>query len=255
VHPLEVAPAEFPDGPSSPGGPGERQHGHPRVGDERGPGLGAARQHVQQPVRQPRLGEYRRERVPAADGRARIGLQHDGVAERERGRDGPDGEDQRRVEGRDDADDADGHPAGVGEPGLFAGQELPRGPGGEGGGLVALLGGDVEFEVGLAGDRTGLADEPVAQFGGVGGEQVTGLAQDGGAHEVRGGRPRPVGGVGGFGGGGDVRRAREGDGGEPFSGGGFDDGVRGAREGRPGRGVEQRHCDSPFARLVEYATA
>ena len=80
------------------GGAGERDHADARVGDQRLADIGAARQHVQQAVGQARLLEDAGEDDAAADRGARVGLQHDRVAERERRRDRPDRQDLREVE-------------------------------------------------------------------------------------------------------------------------------------------------------------
>ena len=61
---------------------------------------------LQQPGGQPGLLEDAHHRHPAGDDGARVGLEQHGVAERERGRDGADAEDQRHVERGDDPDDA-----------------------------------------------------------------------------------------------------------------------------------------------------
>lgn len=186
---------------------------------------------MEQPLGQPGLGEDGGEREAAADRGARVRLQDHRVAQRQGRGDGADREDQRGVEGRDHAHDADRDPARVGQAGRLAGQDLARGAGGEGGGLVALLGGHVQFEVGLAGDGPGLADEPLAQFVCVGGEQVTGLAQHPGPHEVREPGPFGLGGTGGHRGALHVLGADEGDGGECVAGGGLGDGVLRSRQG------------------------
>lgn len=190
VRPLEVAPRGLADGPARTGGAGEGDDGDVRVGDERLADVRPAGQHVEDVLRQARSGKDGRQGEPAADRRARVRLEDDGVAEREGRGDGADGEDERGVERGDDADDAGRDAACVRKAGRLAGQDLAGGPGREGGGLVALLGGDVQLEVGLARDGSRLAHEPGAQLVGVLGEQVARTAQDGGAREV--GLPGPV---------------------------------------------------------------
>lgn len=212
------------------------------------PAAGPAGQHVEDVLWQTRGGEDGREGEPAADRRAGVRLEDDGVAECEGRGDGADGEDERGVERRDDADDTGRDAACVRKAGRLAGQDLAGGPGREGGGLVALLGGDVQLEVGLARDGSRLSHEPGAQLVGVLGEQVARAAQDGGAREV--GLPGPValGRRSGPRRGADVVRGGEGDGGEALARGGLRDRVLIARQraGLPGLRVEQGHAGSPI---------
>ena len=57
---------------------------------ERGAGLGVAGQHVQQPVGQAGGLEQPGDECAAGDGGLHVRLEHDGVAQRQRRRDGPD---------------------------------------------------------------------------------------------------------------------------------------------------------------------
>ena len=227
VGALEVAAGGLADRAARGGRTGEGDDRHVRVGDQRLPGARRRRAaRAARPRGSPASSKTARERHAAADRGARVRLEHDGVAEGERRGDRADGEDQRGVEGRDHARRRRPGPGGCRISRAPRGrQDLPDRARGERGGLVALLGGDVQFEVGLAGDGAGLAHEPLAQFVGVRGEQVAGPAQHGGPDEVRGAGPLGLGGAGRLGGRGDVLRGGEGDGTERVAGGGLGDGV------------------------------
>ena len=69
-----------------------------RVGDHRLADGHAAREHLQDARRQARLFEDAGDGHAAGDGRTRVGLEHDGVAQREGGRHRPDAQDDRDVE-------------------------------------------------------------------------------------------------------------------------------------------------------------
>ena len=87
VRALEVPAGQLADLAPGGGRSGERDDPDVRVLDQRRTGFGAAGQHVQHARGQPGFLEHRRERDPAADRGARVGLEHHGVAERQRGRD------------------------------------------------------------------------------------------------------------------------------------------------------------------------
>ena len=84
VHALEVLACQRADLAARGGRSGERDHADARVGHERLADVRAARKHVQQPLGQPGLLEHPRQHDAAADRGARIGLEHDRIAERER---------------------------------------------------------------------------------------------------------------------------------------------------------------------------
>jgi hypothetical protein len=152
-------------------------------------GVRPARQHVQQARGQPGLLEDPGQRDTAAHGGARIGLEHHGVAQGQRGRHRADGQDLREVERRDHADHADRDPFGEAEPGLLAGQQLTVGARGQRGGLVDLLGRDVGLEGHRGRDFAALPDSPPLDVGRVGQPQVGGAAQQGRPLGVRRRRP------------------------------------------------------------------
>ncbi len=194
VHPLEPGGRRRGDGPSGPGRAGERDDRDLRVLHEGGPDVGASWQHVQQSLGQSGLFEDPGEHDPAGHAGPRIGLEDHGVAERERGGHGTDGQDQRGVEGGDDADDADRHAAGEGQSLLPGTQQLTVGRRGEGGGLMALAGATFEgLEGGERADGARLTHQPGLDLLLVPLEQCSGTAQDRGAIGVRPGRPLPLG--------------------------------------------------------------
>ncbi len=248
VYPLEMTAGQLPDEPPGGRGPGERHHPYQRVGDHRGPGLGAPRQHVQEPARQPGRGEDGGEREAAAHGGAPVRLEQHRVAEGEGRGDRADRQDQRSVERGHHTHHPGRDPAGEREPRRLARQHLTGRTGGQRGGLVALLGGDVQLEVGLAGYGTGLPYQPLPQLLGMGGEQVAGPAQDGGPLHVAGPRPVLLGGPGPYGGLRDIGGGGQLDGGEGKAGGGFDDRGGAAGQGRsvlPEGRFEERHGAGP----------
>src|SRR6202035_2059593 len=126
VRPLEVARGEFADATADRGRAGEADDPDERVGDQLLADVGAARQDVQQAVGQAGFLEYPGQDDAAGHARARVGLEYDGVAERERGGNRADREDLREVERGDHADDADRDPLGEAEPRLLAREQLPR---------------------------------------------------------------------------------------------------------------------------------
>ena len=177
VHALEVAPGQLADPAARGGGPGEGDQPHEGLGDQRLTGRRPARQHVQQAVRQPGLGEDPGQRDATAHRGARIGLEHHGVAQGQRGRDRADGQDLGEVERRDHADHADGNALGEAQPGLLAGQQLAVGAGGQRGGLVDLGGRDVGLESHGRRDLAALPDPPPLDLGRVGQPQIGRTAQ------------------------------------------------------------------------------
>ena len=109
--PLQVPARGLGELPPGRGRPGEIEPAHVRVLDQlvadRPRLAGRVRDDVEHARRQPRLGEDLAPEEAAYHRRVLGRLQHDGVAERERRRDRARGEDQRRVPGRDRADDPD----------------------------------------------------------------------------------------------------------------------------------------------------
>ncbi len=141
------------------------------------------------PSGRPASSKTRARTTPPQTRGARVRLEHDRVAERERRGDRADGQDLREVERRDHADDADRHPLGEAEPRLLARQQLAVGAGRERGRLVDLLDGDVRLELGGGADLAALADDPALDLGGVLLPDAAGPAQDRGALGVRHGGP------------------------------------------------------------------
>ncbi len=180
---------EFADHPSRTRRAGEGDDVDMRVGDHRLADLRASRDELQESRGQAGLLEDAHHRHPAGDHRAGVGLEEHGVAEGESGGDGTDAEDQRNVEGRDDADDADRDLLRQREPRLFAGEDRSERRGRQSGSLVALGGGDVQGEPGQWRDRAHLADVPAADLVGVLLPELTGLAQHGGPGGMRQGGP------------------------------------------------------------------
>jgi hypothetical protein len=178
VHALEVLTGQGADLAARGRRPSERDHADARVGHERLADLGSAGQHVQQACRQARFLEDAGQDHAAADGGARVRLQHDRVAERKRRGDRPDCEDLREVERRDDADHADWHTLGEAQVRLLARQQLTIRPGRQGRGLEDLLGRHVRLELGGRRDLAALTDAPVLDLGGVREPDLARLAQD-----------------------------------------------------------------------------
>ena len=85
---LQMLAGEFADAPADAARAGERHHRDVGIGADRLARLGAARQHLQHALRQPGVLEDAGDDEAAGQRRARIGLQHDRVAGRERGSDG-----------------------------------------------------------------------------------------------------------------------------------------------------------------------
>ena len=189
VRSLEVPGGEFADAAADRGRAGEADDPHQRVGDQRLADVGAAGQHVQQAVGQAGLLEDPGEDDAAGDRRARVRLEHDRVAERERRGDRADGQDLREVERRDHANHADRHPLGEAEARLLARQQLAVGAGRERGRLVDLLDGHVGLELGGGADLAGLPDHPALDLGGVLLPESGRPAKDRGPLGVRRGRP------------------------------------------------------------------
>ena len=98
---------------------------HALVGDQRLTGLRATGQDMEDSLGEPGLLEDASERHAAAHGGAGVGLEHDGVAQRERRCDRADGEDQREVERGDDGHDPRRHAAREAQPGCTVGRISP----------------------------------------------------------------------------------------------------------------------------------
>jgi hypothetical protein len=165
------------------GRPGKGHHRDIRVLAKGGAHIRPARNDVQQPFGQTRLFEGARDHHAAGNRGPRVRLVHHGVARGERGGDGPDRQDQRKVEGRDDADDAVGHADQL----FFRVPAVDRGQG-HGAGLERRVGGGaqeagtvLDLDPRFRRDRTALADDPGDQFLGIGLEDIGGAVQDLGA--------------------------------------------------------------------------
>lgn len=164
VGPLEVAAGQLADSPAGRGRAGERDDPDVRILDQHGTDVRATGQHVQDTWGQPGFLEHARQHDPAADRRTGVRLEHHCIAQCKSRRHRPHRQRQRAVERRDDADHPDRHPAHDAQPGWLAGQQLALRSGRQPGGLVALLSGRGQLEVGLARDAAGLPDQPAGQF-------------------------------------------------------------------------------------------
>src|SRR5215469_17998199 len=158
---------------------GERDDARSLVSNERFPDVRTAWQHVQQTVRQAGLFEDPGQYHSAAYGSSRVGLQHHGVAQRERGRNRPDGQDLREVERRDGTDDTDRYPLGEAQMRLLARQQFAIWPGWQRGRFEYLLGRHVRFELSRGRDLAALPDAPVLDLCRIRQPDIPGLAQDG----------------------------------------------------------------------------
>jgi hypothetical protein len=85
VRPLQQPSCRLADLASHRGGAGERDDTNVGMLDERRPDIGTPREHREQALRQPGLLQNRGEKQAASDCGARVRLEHDRVAERERG--------------------------------------------------------------------------------------------------------------------------------------------------------------------------
>ena len=119
------------------------------------------------PSGRPASRENGRQHESAGDRGARVGLEDDGVAERQRRRHRSAGKDLREVERRNHADHSDRHATGQAQPGLAAAQQLSVRCHGDSGGREEHAGHQVRFKAGLALGGSGLAHEPIAEHIGV----------------------------------------------------------------------------------------
>ena len=147
---------------------------HQRLAD-----VGAARQDREHPLGESGLFEDPGQDHTTRDDGARVGLQDHRVTEREGGRDRTYREDQRKVKGCDDADDAGRDASREAQAGRFASQDIPRRVRREGRGLEALLGGNVDLQASFGPDAPGLAHDPVGELVGVVEEELTRPSKDG----------------------------------------------------------------------------
>ena len=191
---LEQASGEGPDAPAGRRGPGERDHVHVRVGDQGLAHVRPADDDLQQPLREAGLAEDGGEDGAAADGRLRVRLQDDGVAQGERRRDDAHAEDARRVPRGDGADDPDRHAPHHREAvGLRGRQQRPVRLGGHRRGVQQLLHREVLLVVHLVAVGAGLALRPRPELRPMGLVDGGGAAQDGGPLLVVRLRPRGLG--------------------------------------------------------------
>ncbi len=165
VRALEVPARQLTDPPPGRGRAGEGDDPHQRMGHHRLPYVGGTGQHLEHPCGQPGLLENARHGHAAGDRRAGIGLEYHGVAEGEGRRDGPDAQNDRHVERRDDTDDTGRNPASHRQARLLARQQLAVGMRRQRGGLVALLLGHVRSKTGHRGDGPDLTRVPVHDLG------------------------------------------------------------------------------------------
>ena len=115
------------------------------------------------PSGSPASSNSRASSTPPETGGLHVGLQDDGVAEGQRGRDRPGRQDQREVPRADHADHAQRHPLGDALPAGLAGrQQLAPGLGGQRRRLPQLPEHQLDLERRLAGDGPALADQPAS---------------------------------------------------------------------------------------------
>jgi hypothetical protein len=132
----------------------EGDHRHVRVLAQRRACLSVAGQHVQQAAGQARLLEQPGHQHPAGHRRVHVRLEDHGVTERQRGRHGAQGQDQREVPRADHADHAERDPAGDRfAPWLAAGQQVSPWLGGQSCGFPELSEDELDLEGRLAADR------------------------------------------------------------------------------------------------------
>ncbi len=181
------------DPPADPARPGEGDHGDIGIGADRLARLGSARQNLEHALGQAGFLEDAGDDEAAGQRGARIGLQHDRVAGRQRRRHRAAGQDQREIKGRDDADDAawqaprDAETAGIG------GQHEALRLGAHRGRAIQQLRNEMDFEAGLGRNAAGFARDPGDQLLLVLLEQGRRLAQDFRALLIRGRGPSGLG--------------------------------------------------------------
>ncbi len=145
-----------------------------RIRRDRPSGLRTARQHVQHPVGQPGVLEEPRDEDTPGHRSERVGFEQHGVAQCQGGRQRAHREQERRVPGVDDTDDAERHPPRqTRSTGGLRVQNLTPRLGHESDGVRQLGEGGDDLVVALGGDAGRLADDPVA-------ERIPVLTQDGG---------------------------------------------------------------------------
>jgi IclR family pca regulon transcriptional regulator len=193
VGPLEVLAGELADAAAHRGGAGERDHRDVRVRHQRLAHVGAAGEHLQHACGQPGLLEDPRDVDPAGHCRARVGLEHHGVPERQCRGDRADAQDERDVERSDHADDTDRQAARHRQSRLLAGQQVAVRHAGQRRRRVALFGGHVQGEAGHPRDGADLPHVPLGELLGMLLPEVAGATEHGGPLRVRGRRPLPLG--------------------------------------------------------------
>ena len=185
---------KFADAASDIARTGERDHGDIWIAAKRLAGLGASWQNLEDALRQTRFLEDTGYCEAAGQRRPRIGLEHDRIAGRERGRHRAARQDQREVEGRDDADDAARQAASKADPARVGRQHQALGLGTHGGGTIEDFRHQMDLESGLGRDAPGFPRNPRDQLFLIVFQRPRSLAQDGGALFIRGRRPSGLGG-------------------------------------------------------------
>jgi hypothetical protein len=215
---------------------GERDDPYVRRSDQRLADVRATGQDVQQPGRQARLLEDAREQHATRHRGTWIGLEHDGVAERQRGRHRPDREDRRYVERRDHGHDPGRQAPGQAQPLLQRRQDLAERLRGQAGCLVAHLRAQMQLEVGHGRHGSGIPDHPALELLEVLLDRLRRPPDDRAAFLERRRRPRLLRGRSGLGCRSDVLGVRDADPADLVARGRFDD--RGVTTVRPGPGGE-----------------
>ena len=149
LHLLQMLAGELADPAPDRARTGEGHHRDVGIGADRLAGLGAARQDMQDALRKAGLLENAGDDEAPGESGARIGLEHDGVAGRERGRHRAARKDQRKVERRNDADDATRQPPRQADAARIGGQHQALRLSAHRGGTIENFRHHVDFEAGL----------------------------------------------------------------------------------------------------------
>ena len=161
---LQMLAGEFADAAPDSARAGERHHGDVGIGADRLAGFDAARQNMEHALGQAGFLEYPGDDEAAGHDRARIGLEDDRVAGRQRRSDGAHRQDQREVEWRDDADDAARNAPGNADAAGIGRQHQALRLGAHGGGAIETFRHQMDFEAGLGRNAAGLARDPGDQL-------------------------------------------------------------------------------------------
>ena len=180
---------EFADAPADVARAGERDHRDIRINANRLARFDAPWHHLQDPFRQSSLFEYARYNESAGQRGARIGLQHDRVARRQRGSDGAHRKNQWKIEWRDDADNPARHTPGQTDAAGIRRKHQALRLGAHRGRAIENLGHEVDFETGFCRNSSGFSRDPGNQFFLILFQVTRGLSQDCGSRLIRGRSP------------------------------------------------------------------